>query len=291
MPAWQLRPGRSIPLDRPALLAILNVTPDSFADGGLHASVPDALAAARRFVDQDADVIDIGGESTRPGAAAVGEEEQRRRVIPVIRAIRAAGGALASIPLTIDTTRAAVAARALDAGADAVNDVSAGLDDPGMLPLAASRSCGMILMHRLARPSQDRYSDQYDAPPPYADVVEDVARFLDERARAAVAAGVPPGGIIIDPGLGFGKSVEQNLALIDGTPRLAALGYPVLSALSRKSFVGRVSLGRDSTPDERLPGTLALSLRHVRAGASLLRVHDVAAHAAALAAWRAVPRG
>lgn len=265
-------------------MAILNVTPDSFADGGAYATPEAAAAAAAWFVGEGADVIDVGGESTRPGAARVGADEQLRRVLPVIRAIRA-GGVTRGVPVTIDTTLARVARAAFEAGADAINDVSGGTEDPGMLPLAAERGAGVVLMHRLAPPTADSYSDRYASPPEYssAGVVEDVAAYLRERALAALRAGVARDAIVLDPGLGFGKTVEQNVALIDGTRRLLELGYPILSALSRKSFVGRLSLGRESSPAERLPGTLELSLRHGRAGATIFRVHDVGEHARLLA--------
>ncbi|MEZ6242031.1 MAG: dihydropteroate synthase [Phycisphaerales bacterium] len=284
--AWELGNGRSIQLDRPRVIAILNVTPDSFADGGRFAS-PEAVAeAAARAVEEGADALDVGGESTRPGAPRVGVEEQLARVTPAIQAIRRVGVTAA---ISVDTTRAPVARAALDAGADAVNDVSAGREDDGMLTLCAERGCGVILMHRLAPPSEDSYSDAYREAPRYEDVVADVRAFLGERLRAALEAGIEARRVVLDPGLGFGKSVGQNLELIERTNELTSLGRPVLSALSRKSFVGRLSLGRDSSPSERLAGTLALSVRHLRAGARLFRVHDVSPHVEALGtAWAAM---
>jgi dihydropteroate synthase len=276
--AWQLAQNRRVSL--PAVMAILNVTPDSFYSG----SREPTLETAMRAIEDGAAILDIGPESTRPGSEPVPAEEQIRRAVPLIKAVRQQGSKVA---ITIDTTSAGVAAAALDAGADAINDVSAGLDDPRMLALAAERRCGMVLMHRLAPPAKDRYSDQYaGAAPVYADVVREVRDFLRERADVAVAAGVARGGIVLDPGLGFGKSVEQNLDLIRRTQEIAALGSPVLSGVSRKSFVGRVSLGRDSTPGERLNGTLALSVMHLLAGASILRVHDVREHFEMLRAVR-----
>lgn len=279
-------------------MGILNVTPDSFSDGGSYPSPAAAAGAAWRMVDEGAAVIDVGGESTRPGAAGISEAEQIRRVAPVIRAIRAMPGAAGGVAITIDTTRAGVAAAALDAGADAINDVSGGTDDQTMLPLAAERDVGIILMHRVAVPREDRYSDAYGTTPPIvatiapdpcgtpSKIAEVVAVALAKLARIALAAGVNPAGIMLDPGLGFGKTVEQNLELIRGTKRLAALGYPVLSAASRKSFVGRLSLGRDSAPAERLPGTLAFSLAHLLYGCRVFRVHDVREHVQALrAGW------
>lgn len=284
---WRLG-ERVISLDRPRLVAILNVTPDSFADGGRFASPADAARAAVDAIERGADMLDVGGESTRPGAARVTGDEQIDRVVPAIRAIRAAGVAA---PISVDTTRARVAAAALDAGADAVNDVSAGTEDPGMLALCAQRAAGVVLMHRLAPPERDSYSDRYADAPKYEDVVLDVRASLGERLRAAIDAGIDASRVVLDPGLGFGKSVEQNLELIARTREIASLGRPVMSALSRKSFVGRASLGRDSTPDQRLAGTLALSVAHLLGGARLFRVHDVAPHAEALgAAWACVGR-
>jgi dihydropteroate synthase len=266
-------------------VAILNLTPDSFAGAGPHDDPARACALALAARAAGADAIDLGGESTRPGAARVAPAEQIARVVPALKAMRAER-ALDGVPISIDTTRAPVAREALDAGADAINDVSGATEDPEILPLAAAHGAGVMLMHRLAPPQADRYSDQYASPPPYADVAREVGEFLSARARAALDAGIDHGAIVLDPGLGFGKDVAQNLALIRATPAMLELGFPILSALSRKSFVGRVGLGRDSTPAERLAPTLALSTMHLSLGARLFRVHDVAEHRAALdAAW------
>lgn len=284
MLAWRISPAFTLSLDRPRVMAILNVTPDSFSDGGRHASLEAALERATQAAEQGADVLDVGGESTRPGAARVPPAEQIARVVPVIHAIRRVG--VFPGPITVDTTRAEVARAALDAGADAINDVAAGLEDPAMLPLAASRGCGIVLMHRLSPPELDQYSDRYQHPPPYTDVVEEVRAFLKDRLTAALHAGLHSHAMLLDPGLGFGKSVEQNLALIRGTPRLLSLGRPVLSGVSRKSFAGRLGLGRDSDPSERLAPSLALSVLHLFHGARVFRVHDVRPHVEALrAAW------
>jgi dihydropteroate synthase len=292
---WRLSPDRWLPLDRPRIMAILNVTPDSFSDGGEHADPGKAAEGAARFVAEGADVIDIGGESTRPGAMEIPSSEQIARVVPAIRAIRSLSGAAGSIAITIDTTRPSVAAAALDAGADAINDVSGALDGlrdgaapEAMLELAARRRCGIILMHRLRPPAADQYSDQYQRPPEYRDVVEEVALFLIGRARAAFSAGVDGSGVVVDPGLGFGKSVEQNMALVRGSAAIGArAGCPVLGAASRKSFVGRVFLGRDSEPRERVQGSIEISLMQLSAGVRLFRVHDVGAQSLALrAAWQ-----
>jgi dihydropteroate synthase len=278
---WRASNSRTIDLTRPCVMAILNVTPDSFADGGRLATPSQAADAAESAAGAGATILDLGGESTRPGSAPVPPDAQMQRVIPALLAIRSR---LPDIAISIDTTSAEVAESALAAGADAINDTSAGLADPAMLPLAARSGAGLILMHRPRPAAQDRYSDSYEQPPVYGDVVAEVGAFLRGRSEAALAAGVRRESIVLDPGLGFGKTVEQNLALIRGTGTLAALGYPVLSGLSRKSFVGRVSLGRDSQPAERLPGTLALSVLHLAHGASIFLVHDAAEHVQALSA-------
>lgn len=284
---WRLAHGRAIALDRPRIIAILNATPDSFYDGGRLTDVGAAREAAVRAAEEGADAIDLGGESTRPGASRVRADEQLRRILPALRAIR---GELPSMPISIDTTLAPVAAAAIEAGADAINDVSAGTEDPGMFALAASAGAGLVLMHRLLPPGEDSYSDRYASPPSYGDVVASVRSFLADRAADATRAGVPREGIVLDPGLGFGKSVEQNLELVRRTAELAALGFPILSAASRKSFVGRAGTpGRETGPRERLPATLGVSIAHLAAGARLFRVHDVRAHAEALrAAWEVI---
>jgi dihydropteroate synthase len=283
---WQVGSARSVALDRPRLIAILNLTPDSFFDGGRQTTVSSAIEAAERSLAEGADALDLGGESTRPGASRISADEQISRVIPVLKAIRSQSGPLSAIPISIDTTLAPVAQAALDAGADAINDVSAGLEDPSILTVAAAHGAGLILMHRLVPPGQDSYSDRYANPPEYGDVVRETREFLSQRAEAAIAAGVDRRSIVIDPGLGFGKTVEQNLELIRRTGDIAVLGFPVLSGVSRKSFVGRAAGQGDSGPGERLEGTLALSVAHLAAGARLFRVHDVAAHERALtAAW------
>ena len=280
----------------PRILAILNLTPDSFSDGGLHlgrgepgwaAWAEGALAEGAG--GRGADGFDIGGESTRPGAQPVAPAEQIARVLPALVAIRAAVG-MGPI-ITIDTTSAEVARAALDAGADAVNDVSAGLDDAAMLPLIAERGCGVILMHRLRLPRADVYSHQYADPagpkPVGGDVVAAVRSVLGERLASALAAGVPAESVLLDPGLGFGKTAEQNLELLERTGELLALGRPILSGLSRKSFTARFASasGGDVTalpPAMRDEASAMLSRRHWAAGASIFRVHNVALTRAAL---------
>jgi dihydropteroate synthase len=279
---WRLGEGRELRLDVARVMGILNVTPDSFSDGGLDAGSADAVARAARMVEEGADVIDVGGESTRPGAARVGAPEQIRRVVPVIRGIRDRIGP--GIMISVDTTLSEVAKAAIQAGADAINDVAAGMEDAGMLALAAERGVGLVLMHRLRPPDADVFSHQHAQAPPYPDgVVEGVKRFLIERAEAAMRAGVAREAIVLDPGLGFGKSVAQNLELIERTGEIAALGFPVLSGLSRKSFTAVYGgIATDRPARERLGPTLELSARHQRAGASIFRVHDVREHVAAL---------
>lgn len=280
---WHLGGGRVLALDRARIVAVLNVTPDSFSDGG---SLPDADAAARAALEAvaaGADAIDLGGESTRPGAVRVSAEEQIRRVVPALRAIRDAG---VDAPISVDTTLCAVAAAALDAGADAINDVSAGREDPGLFGLAADRGAGLVLMHRLRAPGEDRYSDRHDAPPDYGDagaglgVVASVRAFLLERAEAAERAGVAREAIAIDPGLGFGKTVAQNFELIAGVGSLVATGRPVLVGASRKSFIGRA--GGAEAPADRAAGSAGAAVAMRLGGAALFRVHDVATHVQAL---------
>jgi len=233
-------------------------------------------------------MLDIGGESTRPGSARVGIEDQIARVVPVIRAIRDAG---IDIPISVDTTRARVALEALEAGADAINDVSGGTEDSGMLALCAQRETGIILMHRLRPPDEDSYSDRYETPPEYpAGVVEAVRDDLSNLLANAARAGVAKHSVVLDPGLGFGKTVEQNLALIRATPRLRSLGRPLLGGVSRKSFVARAQAQDRSEaqnadpapPSDRLEGSLALSVIQLSLGVRLFRVHDVRAHRRAL---------
>lgn len=258
-------------LDRPRVMGILNVTPDSFSDGGL---LPDlsAVAARARAMAADADLLDIGGESTRPGADPVPEDEEIARVIPAIRAIRAAGIAT---PISVDTRKAAVAAAALAAGADMVNDVSALTHDPAMAEVVARAGVPLCLMH--ARGDPRRMQDD----PRYGDVVAEVRDFLAARAAAAMAAGIARDRIVIDPGIGFGKTLDHNIALLRGLPALTALGYPVLVGLSRKRFVGTIT-GVARAAD-RLAGSLAGAIHAAAQGAAVIRVHDAAETRQALA--------
>lgn len=275
---WKWSPGQGLLLDRPVLMGILNVTPDSFSDGGLHSTPRDAVRRAIQMQQQGAELIDVGGESTRPGADRVNVADQIDRVVPVIKAI----DEQLSLPISIDTTSAEVADAALKAGATIVNDVSAGQEDVEMLPMAGSRQCGLILMHRLLPPDEDVYSTEYEDEPVYEDVVEVVRTFLRERAQAAESVGVPSEAIVLDPGLGFGKSIAQNWQLINESSRFLDIGYPVLGAASRKSFLTAVC-GTDVPPADRGPASVAASILQFQGGCRLFRVHDVALHMAGLA--------
>ena len=270
---WRLSDHRSLSLDTVRLMGILNVTPDSFSDGGRYDSPVAALAQARLMERAGADLIDVGGESTRPGSERISSTRQLDRILPVIRAIRRES----PIPISVDTTRAEVAAAAVDAGADVINDVSAGLEEPEILTVAGNHGCGVVLMHRLVPPDQDQYSTSYQVPPVYAEVVADVGDFLGARAEAARTAGVHPESILLDPGLGFGKSVDQNWELIYGTRRLVDRGWPLLGGASRKSFLERLC-GPDVPPDQRDEASIEASRIQFRGGIRVFRVHAVARH-------------
>jgi dihydropteroate synthase len=264
-----------IPLDRPRVMAIVNVTPDSFSDGGERLDPAQAIDDGLRFVSEGADIVDVGGESTRPGSRPTSPEEELQRVLPVVQ-----GLAKKSVVISVDTRRADVARACLDAGAQIVNDVSALRDDPALLPLIVERRAPVVLMHRRGRPE-----DNYEGPA-YRDVVEDVRDFLLERGRAAEAAGVIHDRIAVDPGIGFGKTVAENLALIEGAGRLAAAGYPVLIGSSRKSFIGRLTGVQEAR--QRDAASVWLAVEAARLGAAILRVHDVSGTRQALAVWAAM---
>jgi len=275
--AWLLANGRELVLDRPRLMGILNATPDSFSDGGRYGTVDAAVHAALLMVEAGASMIDVGGESTRPGAEPVSPTEQIDRTVPVIAGIRDRS----SVPISIDTTRAEVASAALEVGADAINDVSGGMDDPALLRLAAESGCGVVLMHRLRPPGEERFSDAYGDKPVYRDVVVDVRDALLSLAARAEVVGVQQGHIMIDPGLGFGKTVEQNWLLIGRIRAFLATGYPVLGAASRKSFIGAVT-GADQ-PRDRVAASVAVACWMAAMGVQLIRVHDVQETASAMA--------
>jgi dihydropteroate synthase len=257
-------------------MGILNVTPDSFSDGGRYADTAAAVQHALAMIDEGADIIDIGGESTRPGSRAVPAPDQERRVLPVIQRLRECVSR--STQLSIDTTSARVAEAALDAGADWINDTSAGRDDPAMLALAADRGVPIVLMHRQGMPEAMQQN------PRYADVVAEVRGFLSARIEAALAAGVAQNKILTDPGIGFGKTLEHNLALMAGLGEFVRFGPPVLLGASRKRVLSTVCREPDLTA--LMPATCATTTIGVLAGVRVFRVHDVAGNRqAADVAW------
>lgn len=251
--------------DQPLIMGILNRTPNSFSDGGLYLEESRAEMQALRMVEEGVDIIDIGGESTRPGSQRVEADEQIRRVVPLIERLRTA--LPTSILISIDTTRVEVAKAALEAGASILNDISAGRDDPEMFKLASEKDAPIILMHMQGTPETMQLN------PSYTDVVLEVRDFLLERAAGAQAAGIRRERIIIDPGIGFGKTKEHNLALMAGLERLVETGYPVLLGASRKRFMG--SICAQAEPKELLGATCATTALGVKAGVRIFRVHDV----------------
>ncbi len=260
---------------RAPVMGVVNVTPDSFSDGGRFLDADAAVAHGLSLVADGAAVLDVGGESTRPGAEPVGADEELRRIVPVVRHLvdELATGEV-SVPVSIDTTKAVVAAAALDAGAVIVNDVSAGRNDPAMFAVVAESRAGFVAMHMLGAPPTMQARPRYD------DVVGEVADFLVERVSAARAAGIDAGALMADPGIGFGKRVEHNLELVARLPELATrVGVPVLVGTSRKAFIGSVLGGSD--PTQRDDGTLATVTWALDHGAAMVRVHDVRAAARA----------
>ena len=272
-------PGDLLRHGRTVIMGVLNVTPDSFSDGGRYTDLEAAVRHGISLRHDGADLVDVGGESTRPGARRVDAATETARVVPVVKELVTAG-----VPLSIDTTRASVAAAALAAGATIVNDVSGGLADPDMARVAADAGCPWILMHWRG------HSRTMAELAVYADVVEEVRAELRQRADDAVAVGVDPANIVLDPGLGFAKTAEHNWALSRRLDRILDLGYPVLFAASRKSYLGLLLAGPDGTPRPpagRTAATVATSVLAAAAGAWGVRVHDVRETADALAVWRA----
>ncbi len=271
------RAGNPLRVSGPVLFGILNVTPDSFSDGGDFLAPEAAARHAEALLDEGANVVDVGGESTRPGSDPVPEDEEIGRVVPVVRKIlEARPGAVVSV----DTYRAGTAEAALEAGARIVNDVTALRGDPRMAALAADAGCPVVLMHMLGEPKTMQKEPRYD------DVVREVRDFLAWRAEYAIAAGVKPENVILDPGVGFGKTLEHNLALLLHLDAIVDLGFPVLLGASRKRFLGSVT-GADEAKD-RVFGTVATTVLGYERGANLFRVHDVRANREALAVAEAV---
>jgi len=255
-------------------MGIVNVTPDSFSDGGLYDDPASAVAWGERLVAEGARVIDVGGESTRPGSSELAEAEELARVRPVVKRLSAEG-----VPVSIDTRHPAIAGACVEAGASIINDVS-GFRDPEMVAVAASCDAGVVVMHMLGEPSTMQRAPRYD------DVVREVGGFLLAQAAVLQGAGVAAERIVLDPGIGFGKTLEHNLALLRGIPELAVYGFPILIGASRKRFIGEIT--GEPEPRERLGGSVSAALEAVSHGASVVRVHDVAATVQALAVAGAV---
>ena len=266
-----------LPLDRPLVMGVLNITPDSFADGGVFLDLNDATDRVRQMLDEGADIVDIGGESTRPGAVPTPAAHELDRVIPLLQNIRPSCDAR-GVPISVDTRKPVVMRAAIAAGASMINDINA-LRAPGAIEALSEGSAAVCLMHMRGEPATMQHSASYE------DVVADVAAFLAERASACVAAGIDRHRIVLDPGFGFGKTVEHNLTLLRRLTEIAALGYPLLAGLSRKSTIG-VLTGRNV--DDRMAGSVAAALAAVARGATIVRVHDVRETADALKVWRAV---
>ncbi|HWO69533.1 MAG TPA: dihydropteroate synthase [Actinomycetota bacterium] len=262
--------------ERTLVMGILNVTPDSFSDGGLFLDPDAAVARARRMVEEGADIVDVGGESTRPGSDPVPPEEERKRVLPVIEALAPE----LDVPISVDTRRAEVAAAALEAGASIVNDVTAGAD-PGMFAVVREAGAGMVLMHMKGEPKTMQRDPRYD------DVVAEVRGFLEARLEAAMLAGIEADRLCIDPGIGFGKTLEHNLLLLRHVDALFDLGRPVLVGPSRKSFIGALL---DLPPDQRVEGTLGAISWLAARGVHVVRVHDVREAVRALRVVDAIAR-
>jgi dihydropteroate synthase len=262
-------------LDRPRIMGVLNVTPDSFSDGGDFLNADAAIAAGLAMAAAGADIIDVGGESTRPRSQPTSPEIEQARILPVIGGLAAAG-----LRISVDTRHAATMAAALDAGATIVNDVSALAFDPAAAPLVAVRGCPVVLMHMRGTPA-DMYAEAH-----YVDVVQDVRRELSDRIAAARQTGIAQDRIAIDPGIGFAKQSGQSMQLLRRLPELGSLGYPILVGVSRKSFMASVT--GETDPRRRLPASLAAGLFALARGAAILRVHDVAETVQAVRTWQAL---
>ena len=264
-------------LERPLVMGIVNVTPDSFSDGGQHDDTDSAVAHARQLIEEGAQILDLGGESTRPGADPVSVADELSRLLPVIEALRDCG-----VPLSIDTFKPEVMRATLDAGADMINDIY-GFRQPGAIEAVAQSRCGLCVMHMKGEPRT-----MQAAPPEYTDLIGEIGLFLGSRAQKLRATWVDPRRIVLDPGFGFGKTADQNFQLLRRLSSLRSIGYPLLIGLSRKNMIGQAT-GRPV--GDRLSGSIAAALACVSRGASIVRVHDVAATVDALKVWHAAEQG
>jgi dihydropteroate synthase len=274
---WHLR-ERVLTIGRqPLVMGIVNVTPDSFSDGGQHASTSDAVRHALQLVQEGADLLDIGGESTRPGATSVPADEEARRVVPVVTAL----ASQTDVPISVDTSKAVVARQCLEAGARIINDVTALAGDPDMAGVVRDFQAGLVLMHMQGTPQTMQVAPHYD------DVIRDIAGFLEDRMHQAAAAGIAPERIVLDPGIGFGKTSKHNLEILARLAEFQRLGRPVLLGVSRKGFIGKLLEKRP--PGDRLPGSLAAVLfAQAQDAVQIVRVHDVQATRDALTVFAAI---
>lgn len=275
---WRIAHGGELSLDRPLVMGVLNVTPDSFSDGGRFLDTKLAVERAREMVSEGADIIDIGGESTRPGAPEITLEEERARILPVIDRLREA----IAVPLSIDTQKPAIAAEAVARGGSIVNDIAAGVNDPAMLELVANTGCGYVCMHMQGNPRIMQQAPVYD------DVVGEVDRFFSNQLQGYERQGIAGEQVVLDVGIGFGKTPTHNLELLRHLESYKKHGRPILLGVSRKSFIGR-TLGLES-PSERVSASLACACWGAQAGAVVFRVHDVAETSQVLRMWRAIER-
>jgi dihydropteroate synthase len=275
-----LADGRFLKLDHPLIMGILNVTPDSFSDGGKYDKVESAVARGEEIIDEGADIIDIGGESTRPGSVPVTLDDELKRVIPTIRKIRQ----ISSIPISIDTTKAQVARQAVDAGASIINDISALKFDPDMIDVVSESHSPVILMHMLGEPE----TMQHD--PFYKDCINEIMQFFSERMHYCLNHGISKHQIILDPGIGFGKRLTDNLAIISKISEFRTFGCPVMIGTSRKSFIGMIT-GDEKHPGKRIGGSIVAALKSIANGADIIRVHDVAETIEAIRISEAFERG
>jgi len=275
-----LRSGRELRLSQPLVMGILNVTPDSFSDGGRHIALPDAIEYAQQMETDGVDIIDVGGESTRPGAEPVDAEEEMTRVIPVISSLKSKSSVLVSI----DTYKAKVAQAALEVGADIINDISALRFDSNMVDLVAKTGVPLALVHMLGTPRSMQDN------PSYQDCVGEISRFFSERIQFCQENGIDRSKLILDPGIGFGKRLQDSIAILSGLHRFTELGLPLLVGASRKSFIGKLhNTGRSA--DSRIGGSVAAAVTAVQQGASIVRVHDVAETVEALKVAQAIREG